>query len=153
MKILILLLIVLNVLLAFAILALFSRLKKENQAIKKREAQILELSELKNTLDKSLEEALRISNQIQSEIENQQKVASQVIQSVETEKFSLMDLLEKLKSESFHKTDSTVFKEPWLNDKYSSAVKLSAEGFSPQEIAKKVKLPIGEVELVLNLRK
>ena len=38
------------------------------------------------------------------------------------------------------------------NDKYAQAMKLADKGFSADEIAKKIQLPTGEVELLLGLK-
>ncbi len=148
--------IVLNVLLVSIVFYFLLRLKREDKSLKERATQIEEWTELKNTLETSVQEALRVSNRIQKDIQSKQQAASQITQVVEKEKKALLSLLEEIKSKNSFSNSSSVnerFQEPWLNDKYSKAVQLSSQGFSPQEIAKKINLPIGEVELVLSLRK
>ena len=38
-------------------------------------------------------------------------------------------------------------------DPYGEVIQLSRDGFSPEQIAKKVKLPLGEIELLLKLNR
>jgi hypothetical protein len=47
----------------------------------------------------------------------------------------------------------TFYKLLWINDKTDKALKLSAEGFSPRELTNCFKLPLGEIELALSLRR
>lgn len=95
-----------------------------------------------------------MSDRIVEDIESRQQTLSMINQLVENEKNAIMEHLEEVKAAGYSSyLTKRKFREPWINDKYAKALKLSAEGFSPQEIADRIKLPQGEIELVLSLRK
>ena len=145
---------ILNVFLVAAVVYCIFRFRKVDRFTKSREAYKGELIAFKTSLENTLEEGQRISNQILKNIEDKQKTLSDIDRMFNNEKNSLMNLIQELKSAGYSSSRiNQKFQEPWINDNYAKAVKLSAEGFSPKEIADRIKLPLGEVELVLSLRK
>ena len=62
--------------------------------------------------------------------------------------------MEELKAIAFNLKKKSEIRQNFSNeDKYADALKLAKKGFSPEEISKKTKMPLGEIELTLNLRK
>ena len=113
-----------------------------------------ELTAFKDSLEKVIKEGHRVSDRVVKDMESRQQTLSMISRLVENEKNAIMELLEEVKSAGYSSNLlKQKFQEPWINDKYAKALKLSAEGFSPQEIADRIKLPLGEIELVLSLRK
>lgn len=154
MNIWILLQILLNILLVATVGYCALRFKKEDQFAKGRESHMNELTAFKDSLEKVIKEGHRVSDRVVKDMESRQQTLSMISRLVENEKNAIMELLEEVKSAGYSSNLlKQKFQEPWINDKYAKALKLSAEGFSPQEIADRIKLPLGEIELVLSLRK
>ncbi|GJL78249.1 MAG: hypothetical protein NPINA01_12380 [Nitrospinaceae bacterium] len=154
MNIWIFLQILLNVVLAVTVIYCVLKLRAGDQLTKNQTSHIGKVTALKDSLEKTIAEGHRVSDRIVEDIVSRQETLSLVNQLVENEKRSIMELLEEVKSTGYSSLlVKEKFQEPWINDKYAKALKLSAEGFSPQEIADRVQLPIGEIELVLSLRR
>lgn len=95
-----------------------------------------------------------MSASIVEDVESRQQNLAMFTQLMDKEKKALRELLEEVKSAGYNsQSTKQKFKEAWINDKYDKALKLSAEGFSPQEIADRIKLPVEEIEQVLSFRK
>jgi hypothetical protein len=146
--------ILLNILFAGGVGYCVLRFRKEDQFSRGRESNRDELAAFKVTLEKTVREGHKLSDRIVEDVESRQKDLSVLTQVIENEKKALMVLLEEVKFAGYSSQNfKQKFQEPWINDKYSKALKLSAEGFSTQQIADRINLPLGEIELVLSLRK
>jgi hypothetical protein len=145
---------VLNFLLIVAVGYCVLRFRKEERFSRGRESHMEQLAAFNVALEKTVREGHRLSDRIVEGVESRHKDLSMLTQVVENEKKAFMGIFEEVKSVGYSSLSlRQKFLEPWLNDKYDKALKLSAEGFSPQEIADRIELPLGEIELVLSLRK
>jgi len=150
----VLLQIFLNILFAVSAGYCVLRFRKKEQFARGWESQKDELAAFEVALQKMVLEGHKLSDRILENVESRHKDLFTLTQVMENEKKALMALLEEVKSAGYSSQSiNRKFQEPWINDKYGKALKLSAEGFSPREIADKINLPLGEIELVLSLRK
>lgn len=144
----------LNTLLVASVGYCMLRLRREDQFAKGRESHRKKLSAFIVSLEKTIRHGLKVSDRIVEDVESRQKNLYMLNQLVKNEKSALMELLEEVKMAGYtSEANKQKFQQPWINDKYEKTLKLSAEGFSPREIADRIKLPLGEIELVLNIRK
>lgn len=130
------------------------RLRKESRLRNEDDRRIEELSELRNSIDRLLIEALEISGKISQDIERKCALVSELSEKFDREKKAMSQLTDGLKS------DKPRLKEVpgdtgklGSEDRYSEALQLAAKGLSPSKISEKVNIPVGEIELVLSLRK
>ncbi|MFH1624661.1 MAG: DUF2802 domain-containing protein [Pseudomonadota bacterium] len=122
-------------------------------------------------LEEISEERLQLlSNSFNQMLEESRRVLDDLCERIDSEKRSLQQVLEKLESKkgeidtSIKEAERSLTRlgriiegnlaEDEINhDKYQRASKLAREGLSADEIAERVKLPKGEVELILDLKK
>ncbi|MFQ5449906.1 MAG: hypothetical protein ACE5E9_04720 [Nitrospinaceae bacterium] len=130
------------------------RIKSDERFLGSQEKRIDELTDLKGSLDEMIREALEVSNRISADIDRKQTLAAEISNLLEREKSELYRLLEEVKSKGAGSPLSRPVSSlaEW-KDKYSEALKLADSGMNPQEISRKTHIPVGEIELALNLRK
>lgn len=136
-----------DIFLAGAALYCFLALKKEMARRAESGKRLAELKELDASLRQLLTDAAETSNKISREIERKRSLAGEIFATLETEKAALTRLVQELNAEK------EKIAAPVLNDKYSEAFKLAQTGLSPEEIARRTNIPLGEIELALSLRK
>lgn len=146
--------ILLNIFFAGGIGYCILRFRKEDQFARGRESHRDELTALKVSLEKTVKQGHKLSDRVVADVESRQKDLLTLTQLMENEKTAFMQLLEEVKIAGYSSESlKQKFQKPWINDKYSKALKLSAEGFNPQQIADRINIPLGEIELILSLRK
>ncbi|MFQ5715991.1 MAG: hypothetical protein ACE5GQ_02700 [Nitrospinales bacterium] len=128
------------------------RFRKEDRLREGDERRIKELAGLRDSIDQLLGQALVVSNKLSEEIERKGKLVSELVDKLEREKTARSTgilepdaALPNLQPRNKEKT--------WSEDKYSEAFRLAEEGLSLLEISRKVDIPLGEIELAINLRK
>ncbi len=99
------------------------------------------------SLNQSVDEALKASEKINEDIERKQASAAEISDELNRKIQALQNLLAQMPA------PRTRPRKPDADDKYSKVVQLADQGLNSQEIARKVQIPVGEVELTLNLRK
>jgi len=130
------------------------RFRKEDQFSRKRKSNERKLEAFLVSLERAVREGRQMSASIVEDVESRQQNLAMFTQLMDKEKKALRELLEEVKSAGYNsQSTKQKFQEAWINDKYDKALKLSAEGFSPQEIADRIKLPVEEIEQVLSFRK
>lgn len=134
--------------LAGAALYCFLALQKEMARRAESGKRLAELRELDASLRQLLKDAGETSNKIGREIERKRSLATEIFATLEKEKASLMQLIQELNAEKEKIAAPAV-----PDDKYSEAFKLAQTGLSAEEIARRTKIPLGEIELALSLRK
>lgn len=146
--------ILVNILFAVGIIYCVVRLRKEDQFARVRESHRDKLSAFLVSLEKTVKQGQKMSYRVVADVESRKKDMRTLTQLVENEKKALMELLEEVKTAGYSSESlKQKFQKPWINDKYSKALELSAEGFNPQQIADRINIPLGEIELILSLRK
>ncbi|MBI4383654.1 MAG: DUF2802 domain-containing protein [Nitrospinae bacterium] len=133
--------------LAGAALYCFLALRKEMAGRAESGKRLAELRELDASLRQLLKDAGETSNKIGREIERKRSLATEIFATLEKEKASLIQLIRELNAEK------EKIAAPVPDDKYSEAFKLAQTGLSAEEIARRTKIPLGEIELALSLRK
>ncbi len=129
------------------------RLEKKNDTGKENgmDWQYLILS-----LNQSVEEALKVSEKINEDIERKQASAAEISGELNRKIQALQNLLAEMPAPRATAVPAAVSSrkaETPQDDKYSQVVALASQGLNSQEIARKVQIPVGEVELTLSLRK
>ena len=135
----------------------FLQLQKveKNDLLRKEDSRrVKELSELRVALDNLVKDALEVSGKISKDIERKRILALEFSQKLAQEKGSISKTTEDLRSEFTRlKLELQDRLCSSSEDKYSEALRLADKGLSSLEISQKVNIPVGEIELVLSLRK
>ena len=128
------------------------KIEKLNVNLKKKETQ-----ELIQSLDRLITESERASIDISDKALLSQKKTQELLDHLEIKKNQLQGeakkaelLIEQIKDQleaGPNKNESILSEE----DKYSEAAKLAKTGLNAEDISRKLDLPKGEVELILNL--
>ncbi|HJP18578.1 MAG TPA: DUF2802 domain-containing protein [Nitrospinota bacterium] len=128
------------------------KIEKLNVNLKKKETQ-----ELIQSLDRLITESERASIDISDKALLSQKKTQELLDHLEIKKNQLQGeakkaelLIEQIKNQleaGPNKNESILSEE----DKYSEAAKLAKTGLNAEDISRKLDLPKGEVELILNL--
>jgi hypothetical protein len=128
------------------------KIEKLNVNLKKKETQ-----ELIQSLDRLITESERASIDISDKALLSQKKTQELLDHLEIKKNQLQGeakkaelLIEQIKDQleaDPNKNESILSEE----DKYSEAAKLAKTGLNAEDISRKLDLPKGEVELILNL--
>lgn len=145
---------VVNLLLLGAVGFYFFRLKKEERLRREDETRIQELSKLRKSLEQFLVEAAEISDTISQDIERKRSTAQEISNTLKKEKLELSGKLKELKSEVMRmQKQSDKKSDNNAGNKYSKAIQLAEMGLDPVEISRKSQIPLGEIELLLSLRR
>ncbi|GEM_PF-3021138 len=113
-----------------------------------------DLIQIRDSLEHLVTEALQVSDKINRGVEVKKNETADLLDRLEEEKKALSISMEDLNTVA-----SELKKKPEARkilgdgDRYADALRLAKKGFSPEEISKKTKMPLGEIELALNLRK
>lgn len=127
----------------------------KNESLRKEDYQrIQELKELRISLNKLLKEAVEISSNLSDDIENKQTIVNEFFARIDREKQCILKSAEKLNNlSSGIKSSHAIPLSENSDDRYSEPLRLAKMGVSPEEISRKVNIPLGEIELLLSLRK
>lgn len=128
---------VVNLLLLGAVGFYFFRLKKEERLRKEDENRIQE-----------------ISNTISQDIERKRFTAREISDTIRKEKLELSGKIKELKSEVMRMRENSDKKnDNNAGNKYGKAIQLAEMGLNPEEISRQSQIPLGEIELLLSLRR
>ncbi len=120
----------------------------------KNEPSAEQASDLQASLHELLAEIEKSSKKVDKDLERKQSVALEIIKIMDSERESISRMVEELKLESeLLRKESKNLKEVKIQNKYLEAQRLADSGMNAEEISKKTKIPLGEVELALNLKK
>ncbi len=148
----------------FAFLYIRNELKLRGEFEKTREEQIRltqewavrvkDLNKLHDSLEHLVTEALQVSDKINKGVEVKKNEMADMLDRIEEEKKALSISMEELNMVAAElKKRPEARKILGDGDRYADALRLAKKGFSPEEISKKTKMPLGEIELALSLRK
>lgn len=144
----------LDFLLTGAVFFLLFRFGKGARLNREDKKCVAELTEVRDSLNQLLRDAVEVSSGISKEIERKRSVAEEIFSALDKEKSALAQLSREIKSETqLLRKEAEKRQSPVLKDKYAEAIKLAETGLSAEEIAKRTQIPLGEVELALSLRK
>ncbi len=129
------------VVLAMLFLYFYNRQLKLNQRIRKLEAQMKNLSMISNQFPQFIEKGENLTRNISEELTIKQTALKKLIRDAEASSQKLGFLEEKIKEQKLDQ--STI-------DKIMILVN---QGFNAIDIAPKLNIPVGEIELVIKLRK
>ena len=146
--------IVIDLILISAVIVIWRRLHRKSLVGKEDDRRIRELTQLRDSIDKLLMETVKISSRLSGDVEKKRQIILELMVEMEKEKIFLENSLEEYRNLTFQlKKKEPKRSNPRLGDRYSDAIRLAKMGLSPNEIANKVNIPVGEIELVLSLRK
>jgi predicted nucleotidyltransferase len=133
----------------------FEKEREEQDRLRKEWTDRLEeLNQLSDSLDNLVTEALKVSDKINKGVEVKKNETADLMDRMDEEKRALafsMDELNSVAAELKRKPEAR--KILGDGDRYADALKLAKKGYSAEEISKKIKMPLGEIELALSLRK
>ncbi len=132
---------ILTLICVFAFIICFVKLKKIEKLVDLDSVKPEEILDLKDSIEELNQEALKIAREIGEKLEEYRELD-----------FSEQNTIRSNQSREY----SPAPKAPphsQKSDKYASALRLVEEGESVKEVAQKLKLPVGEIELALELRK
>lgn len=138
---LLIIIIILAVFILGIVTALISFIRKTNQRIESIENSIKNLSEISTYFPDFIQKGERVTRNISDELTYKQNVLTKLISEAEKASEKLGIAEEKIKDNKLDK------------DTVNKVLILVNQGFSPQEIAPKLNIPLGEIELVIKLRK
>lgn len=146
----------------FLILALllfyFFKRKEDRQRDKILEVRAKEMLLLNKSMDSLIKDAQKVTEDWISAMESKQSQMKSLLNDLEAKKEQVLKALsEKPPAPAPQKENpekpATLAEEEKEEDKYAEAARLAEEGYPPDEIARKVNLSRGEVELILDLKK
>ncbi len=115
---------------------------------------VKDLNQLHDSLEHLVTEALKVSDKINKGVEVKKNEIADLLDRIEEEKKALSISMEELNMVAAElKKRPEARKILGDGDRYADALKLAKKGYSPEEISKKTKMPLGEIELALSLRK
>ena len=114
------------------------------------------LKALSDSIQQMIQESKRVLHEIQESINKQKDSLNKIVEKLDRKKEEMDRSMEK--AEKFLHglkgiTDRDVVTADAEQDKYQQVLSLSQKGLSIDEIGKRVELPRGEVELILDLKK
>ncbi len=113
-----------------------------------------DLNELHGSLELLVTEALKVSDKINKGVEVKKNETADLLDRIEEEKKVLSISMEELNMVAAElKKRPEARKILGDGDRYADALMLAKKGFSAEEISQKTKMPLGEIELALSLRK
>ena len=114
---------------------------------------IVEMSQLRDSLEKLLTESARVSEELGGAAEKNKRELSALLSRLDREAKILSGSLDRTMNRSLQQENELENETEGANDRYSDVVRLGKMGLSPDEISRKVGIPTGEIELVLSLSK
>ncbi|MDY7033412.1 MAG: DUF2802 domain-containing protein [Thermodesulfobacteriota bacterium] len=114
------------------------------------------LKALSDSIQQMIKESKRVLHEIQESINKQKDSLNKIIEKLDRKKEEMdrsMEEAEKFLQGLKRITDRDVVTADEEQDKYQQVLSLSQRGLSIDEIGKRVELPRGEVELILDLKK
>ena len=146
--------VLIDLILISAVITIWRLLRQKFLVGKEDDRRIRELSELKDSIDLLLIESVEISSRLSGEVEDKRNILRILMDKIEQEKICLESSFNEYRKLAFQlKKNEPKPTDPKPGDRYSDAIRLAKMGLSPIEIAGKVNIPVGEIELVLSLRK
>lgn len=147
----------------FLILALllfyFFKRKEDQQRDKILEVRAKEMLLLNKSMDSLIKDAQKVTEDWINAMESKQSQMKSLLNDLEAKKEQVLKALSEKppaapapQKENAEKPAVPAGEEKEV-DKYAEAVRLAEEGYPPDEIARKVNLSRGEVELILDLKK
>lgn len=142
-----------NLFLLFGVIYCLYRLRTEDAKVREEKKRLREMARIKEAMDTAVQDAIDVSKQIGEEISRKQDIAKEISQELERQKTALNQIANRLRTSEPSSTgkDSAEKRDP-REEKYLQAIQLATEGLNPEAIAKRMKLPQGEIELLLSLR-
>lgn len=148
----------------FLILALllfyFFKRKEDRQRDKILEVRAKEMLLLNKSMDSLIKDAQKVTEDWINAMESKQSQMKGLLNDLEAKKEQVLKALSEKppaapapQKENVEKAAVPVEEEKEEEDKYAEAARLAEEGYPPDEIARKVNLSRGEVELILDLKK
>ena len=134
--------------------ALWCRVKSQNSDRAADDRRISEMTQLRKSLEKLLLESARVSIELGDAAELSKREIKTLYSKLKQKEKLLTGSLDQNET-SVNESDALVQKnKPGENniDRYSEVLYLRKMGLSPNEISRKIGIPIGEIELVLSLR-
>ena len=128
--------------------------EEQNRLSQEWSNRVIELNQLHDSLEHLVTESLKVSDKINRGIEVKKNEVAEFLDQIEEEKKALSVLMEELNIllvELKKRPENS--KLLGDGDRYADALMLAKKGYSPEEISKKTKMPLGEIELALSLRK
>jgi hypothetical protein len=128
--------------------------EEQNRLSEEWTDRLKDLNELHNSLELLVTEALKASDKINKGVEVKKNETADLLDRIEEEKRAL-----SLSMEELNMVAAELKKRPEARkilgdgDRYADALMLAKKGFSAEEISQKTKMPLGEIELALSLRK
>jgi hypothetical protein len=128
--------------------------EEQNRLSQEWTDRLKDLNELKDSLELLVTEALKVSDKINKGVEVKKNETADLLDRIEEEKKAL-----SLSMEELNMVAAELKKRPEARkilgdgDRYADALMLAKKGFSAEEISQKTKMPLGEIELALSLRK
>lgn len=138
---LLIIIIILAVFILGTVTTLILFIRKTNRRIESIENSIKNLSEISTYFPDFIQKGERVTRNISEELTYKQNVLTKLISEAEKASEKLGIAEEKIKDNKLDK------------DTVNKVLILVNQGFSPQEIAPKLNIPLGEIELVIKLRK
>ncbi|PIR00999.1 MAG: hypothetical protein COV66_03995 [Nitrospinae bacterium CG11_big_fil_rev_8_21_14_0_20_45_15] len=125
-----------------AFIACYFKLKKIEKLVCLDSVKPEEILDLKDSIEDLNQEALKIAQEIGEKLEEYRKLG-----------FSETDNALSSQSREYYQKAKQPSLQSEKSDKYAPALKLVKEGMSVKDVAKQLKVPVGELELALELRK
>ena len=128
--------------------------EEQNRLSQEWTDRLKDLNELHDSLELLVTEALKVSDKINRGVEVKKNETADLLDRIEEEKKAL-----SLSMEELNMVAAELKKRPEARkilgdgDRYADALMLAKKGFSAEEISQKTKMPLGEIELALSLRK
>ena len=128
--------------------------EEQNRLSQEWTDRLKDLNELHDSLELLVTEALKVSDKINRGVEVKKNETADLLDRIEEEKKAL-----SLSMEELNMVAAELKKRPEARkilgdgDRYADALMLAKKGFSAEEISQRTKMPLGEIELALSLRK
>ncbi len=149
---------IVDILIFLFVLYLIFELKNRKKEAQSQEQKITELKELIKSLDQLIKEAEHSSINISDTALQSQKNIQDLLEKMDKKREELQGVGEKAESvlESIKKQLGPSSNSPGQlksnQDKYSEAYQLAQTGLNAEEISDQLKLPKGEVELIMDIQ-
>ena len=148
--------IAIDIILLVMIFVYLVRDRKRKPAPSFEEVNEEKLNVLSDSINQMIKESKRILNEMHERIEEQKRSLERMTEKLDRKKEEI-DLSMKKVDGSLHRlkkdSDETFLTDDENHDKYQQVISLARKGLTVEEIEKRVQLPRGEVELILDLKK
>jgi hypothetical protein len=128
--------------------------EEQNRLSQEWTDRLKDLNELHDSLELLVTEALKVSDKINRGVEVKKNETADLLDRIEEDKKALSISMEELNMVAAElKKRPEARKILGDGDRYADALMLAKKGFSAEEISQRTKMPLGEIELALSLRK